>query len=84
MNSNKLYEEKVITTSTSKMHLIKIEGNWKLHRWDGPAVEPINENTKGKQYFLYGRELTLKEYKSALKSREGLPWYKSSGTKARS
>jgi len=81
----KLYEEKTITSNGSLMRLIKIDNQWKLHNWDGPAVTPIDENSKTKgSYYLYGNELSLKEWKAVLKNREGLPWYKSSSTKSRS
>ena len=41
--SEKLYEYKKIRVKGSFHHLIRMQGeeNWKHHRWEGPAIEPI-------------------------------------------
>ena len=54
----------------------------KLHNWDGPALIPEGNIKKGK-YFIYGIEYSHKEWKIRIKQREGLPFYKQPGTKAR-
>ena len=38
----KLYEYKEINSRGAIIHLIRMQGeeHWKMHRWDGPAVEP--------------------------------------------
>ena len=32
------------------------EEHWKMHRWDGPAIQPINEKDSEfkKEYYLHG------------------------------
>jgi hypothetical protein len=54
----------------------------KLHNWEGPALIPQGENRK-REYYLNGIKMTQEQWKEALKGREGLPWYKGSGAKAR-
>jgi len=54
----------------------------KLHNWEGPALIPQG-NTKKREYYLNGIKMSELEWKAALKGREGLPWYKGSGAKAR-
>tara|TARA_R110000803_G_C11712473_1_gene287121 strand:+ start:106 stop:378 length:273 start_codon:yes stop_codon:yes gene_type:complete len=83
--SEKLYEYKKIRVKGSFHHLIRMQGeeNWKHHRWEGPAIEPIEgeKSEYRKQYFLNGREYNSEEYKEVLSEREGLPWYKQSAPK---
>ena len=50
----------------------------KLHKWDGPAV--IRKNGKV-EFFLYGFEYTADGFKSAVRDRTGLPWYKNPALK---
>ena len=38
---------------------------------------------KKREYYLNGIKYTEAQYNSILKEREGLPWYKGSGAKAR-
>jgi hypothetical protein len=54
----------------------------KLHNWEGPALIPEG-NYKKREYYLNGIKYTEAEYNKILKEREGLPWYKGSGAKAR-
>ena len=54
----------------------------KLHNWEGPALIPEG-NIKKREYYLNGIKHSETEYKEALRRREGLPWYKGSGAKAR-
>ena len=54
----------------------------KLHNWEGPALIPQGDNRK-REYYLNGIKMTQEQWKEALKGREGLPWYKGSGAKAR-
>ena len=54
----------------------------KLHNWDGPALIPEG-NMKKREYYLNGIKYTEAQYNKILKEREGLPWYKGSGAKAR-
>ena len=54
----------------------------KLHNWDGPALIPEGNNRK-REYYINGIKMDLKQWKKALKGRDGLPWYKSGGAKAR-
>jgi hypothetical protein len=54
----------------------------KLHNWDGPALLPEGNNRK-REYYLNGIQYSETEWKERVKGREGLPWYKGSGAKAR-
>ena len=45
----------------------------KLHNWEGPAL--ITPEGK-KEYYLYGIEYTLDDWKERRRQREGLPFYK--------
>lgn len=54
----------------------------KLHNWDGPALIPEG-NMRLREYYLNGIKYTEEEWKERLRTREGLPWYKGSGAKAR-
>jgi hypothetical protein len=54
----------------------------KLHNWEGPALLPQGDNRK-REYYINGIKMSQEQWKEALKSREGLPWYKGSGAKAR-
>lgn len=54
----------------------------KLHNWEGPALIPQG-NTKKREYYINGIKMSELEWKAVLKGREGLPWYKGSGAKAR-
>ena len=59
-------------------YTLEINGENKLHNWDGPAL--INEEQKKKEYYLNGLPYTMDEWKEIKKSGEGLPWYKQSGS----
>jgi hypothetical protein len=54
----------------------------KLHNWEGPALLPEGNNRK-REYYLNGIQYSETEWKERVKGREGLPWYKGSGAKAR-
>lgn len=54
----------------------------KLHNWDGPALIPQGNN-RLREYYLNGIKYTEEEWRERLRTREGLPWYKGSGAKAR-
>jgi len=80
----RIYETKTITNNGCRMHLFKEEGqeSWKLHNWDGPAIEPLSKGGEAKpEYYLYGNLLTKDEWSATLKDREGLPWYKNTSMK---
>ena len=59
-------------------YTLEINGENKLHNWDGPAL--INEEQKKKEYYLNGIQYSLDDWKDIKKSGEGLPWYKQSGS----
>ena len=52
----------------------------KLHNWEGPALIPEG-NSRKKEYYLYGMQKTLEEWKEMRKQREGLPYYKNQSMK---
>ena len=60
-------------------HTLEINGENKLHNWEGPAL--INEEQKVKEYYLNGIKYPLEVWKEIRKGREGLPWYKNPAMK---
>ena len=58
-------------------YTLEINGENKLHNWDGPAI--VNEEQRKKEYYLNGIQYSLDDWKGIKKEREGLPWYKQSG-----
>jgi len=77
---NKKYQpsRKITTADGTIMYMF----DGKLHNWEGPALIPQGENRK-REYYLNGIKMSQEQWKEALKGREGLPWYKGSGAKAR-
>ena len=63
--------------SKTTVSTLEINGENKLHNWDGPAL--INKEQKKKEYYLNGILYSLDNWEEIKKSREGLPWYKQSG-----
>jgi hypothetical protein len=81
-----LYEYKRIKYKGARHYLIKLtpEGNWTHHRWDGPAIVPINKESEfKKEYFLYGIPHNKMDYDEILREREGLPFYKQTNMNVR-
>ena len=72
--SFKIEEDGSKTTAYS----LEINGENKLHNWEGPAL--INEKQKIKQYYLNGIQYNYDTWNEIKKSGEGLPWYKQSGS----
>ncbi len=52
----------------------------KLHNWEGPALLPQGD-TRKREYYLNGIQLTEDQWKEMKKEREGLPWYKQASSK---
>jgi len=77
---NKKYQPSRKITTADKTVMYMFDG--KLHNWEGPALIPQGDNRK-REYYLNGIKMTQEQWKEALKGREGLPWYKGSGAKAR-
>jgi hypothetical protein len=77
---NKKYQpsRKITTADGTIMYMF----DGKLHNWEGPALIPQGDNRK-REYYLNGIKMSQEQWKEALKGREGLPWYKGSGAKAR-
>ena len=63
--------------SKTTAYTLEINGENKLHNWEGPAL--INEEQRKKEYYLNGIQYSLDDWKDIKKEREGLPWYKQSG-----
>tara|TARA_R110000822_G_scaffold124668_1_gene259132 strand:- start:17 stop:283 length:267 start_codon:yes stop_codon:yes gene_type:complete len=85
--AKKLFEEKVIKYQGARHYLIRMEGDehFKHHRWDAPAIVPINKLSKFKKgYFLSGMEYTAEDFNEIMQEREGLPWYKTTAGKGTS
>ena len=60
-------------------YTLEINGENKLHNWEGPAL--INKGQKLKEYYLNGIIYEYDIWNEIKKSGEGLPWYKQSGMK---
>ena len=65
--------------SKTIVYTLEINGENKLHNWEGPAL--INEGQKKKEYYLNGLQYDFDTWNEIKKSGEGLPWYKQSGMK---
>jgi hypothetical protein len=79
MENEKYQPSRKITTADGTV-MYMFDG--KLHNWEGPALLPQGDNRK-REYYLNGIKMSQEQWKEALKGREGLPWYKGSGAKAR-
>ena len=64
--------------SKTIIYTLEINGENKLHNWDGPAL--INKGQKKKEYYLNGILYDFDMWNEIKKSGEGLPWYKQSGS----
>ena len=82
MKKNQIYEYKKVKIGNAMHYLFREQGNenWKHHNPDGPAIEYLNSNKK--EYYLFGIQKTLEEFKDIKSSKEGLPWYKNPSMKA--
>ena len=65
--------------SKTTAYTLEINGENKLHNWEGPAL--INEEQKVKEWYLNGIIYDYDMWNEIKKSGEGLPWYKQSGMK---
>ena len=65
--------------SKTIIYTLEINGENKLHNWEGPAL--INKEQKKKEYYLNGIPYDFDSWNEIKKSGEGLPWYKQSGMK---
>ena len=79
MSNPEFKPSKKITTSDGTI-MYMFDG--KLHNWEGPARIPEGNNRK-REYYLNGIQYSEVEWKERVKGRDGLPWYKGSGAKAR-
>ena len=59
-------------------YTLEINGENKLHNWEGPAL--INKEQKKKEWYLNGIQYTEDQHNEIKKAGEGLPWYKQSGS----
>ena len=64
--------------SKTTAYTLEINGENKLHNWNGPAL--VNEEQKLKEYYLNGIIYDFDTWNEIKKSGEGLPWYKQSGS----
>ena len=78
MENQEFKSKKITTTDGTIMYMFNV----KLHNWEGPALIPEGNNRK-REYYLNGIQMTEKQWKDALRGREGLPWYKGGSAKAR-
>lgn len=77
--NEKFYEQKKIKSNGARYHLIRFQGdeNWKLHRWEGPAIEPLTKACLLKpEYYINGISYSKFEFENAKRDKDGLPWYK--------
>ena len=64
--------------SKTTAYTLEINGENKLHNWEGPAL--VNDKQKLKEYYLNGIIYEYDMWNEIKKSGEGLPWYKQSGS----
>lgn len=80
LNKNeRLYYTKTIKKEGAHFHLVRYadEPHWKLHKWDGPSIEPFEtDSPHEKAWYLNGIEYSEYDYQEAMRNREGLPWFK--------
>ena len=72
MKKQTIYEEKRMKSKGGYHYFFRENGKeaWKYHNWEGPAVEPVDEDSElKKEYYLYGKQLTLEEWNTARKDR---------------
>jgi hypothetical protein len=79
MSNQEFKPSRKITTANGTI-MYMFDG--KLHNWEGPALLPEGNNRK-REYYLNGIQYSETDWKERVKGREGLPWYKGSGAKAR-
>ena len=82
MSKEKVYEYKKMKQAGAIYHLIRYTGdsNYKIHSWDGPAIEPKDADcTAKKAWYINGIELSQEEFDDRLREREGLPFFKQAG-----
>lgn len=82
MSKEKAYEYRKLKINGAIHHMIKYQGEtaYKIHSWDGPAIEPIDEDCPLKKaWYINGIEYTHDEYEDRLREREGLPFFKQAG-----
>jgi hypothetical protein len=75
----KFYETKTIRKDGALHHLYKTEkdSGWKYHNFEGPAIEPIDKNSKfKKEYYLYGIKYSMASFYEMVKDRDGVPFHK--------
>lgn len=84
MRKEKAYEYRKMKNEGAIYHLIRFQGdtNYKLHSWDGPAIEPVDEGCKlKKEYHINGIQYSKDVYDEIISDQEGLPWYKQTAAK---
>lgn len=82
MSKEKLYDYKKMKMNGAYHHLVRYQGEsaYKLHCWDGPAIEPAtDECTLKKSWYINGIQLTQEEFDDRIREREGLPFFKQPG-----
>tara|TARA_R110000803_G_scaffold205579_2_gene272363 strand:- start:156 stop:446 length:291 start_codon:yes stop_codon:yes gene_type:complete len=78
------YEYRKIKNEGAIYHLIRFQGdiNYKLHSWDGPAIQPHDPGCKlKKEYHINGIQYSKDVYDEIIQDQEGLPWYKQTAAK---
>ena len=80
---NKKYKNRKLSRieedgSKTVIYTLEINGENKLHNWEGPAL--INKGQKKKEWYLNGIQYTEDYWNEIKKAGEGLPWYKQSGS----
>jgi hypothetical protein len=84
MRKQKIYEYNTINSQGATLHLFREVGapHWKLHNWEGPAIEPTHKDCQLKaEYYLYGTLYNQEDWQELVSQREGLPYYKNPSMK---
>jgi hypothetical protein len=69
-------------TITKEDGTVMVIFDGKLHNWEGPALIPEGIKRK-REYYLNGIKYSEADWNERVKGRDGLPWYKGAGAKAR-
>ena len=64
--------------SKTRAHALQMGDRTVFHNEEGPAL--INKEQKKKEYYLNGIPYSFDDWNDILRSQEGLPWYKQSGS----
>jgi len=81
---SKKFEYKTMVSNDARLYMAKTDAdeNFKLHRWDGPAIIPLKKSSPmEKSWYLWGMKYTKDEFEEELRNRNGVPFHKTEAGK---